>query len=370
MLKSDEINRYEYIIEIANIETYKQLFNSIFGDILDWIVAYMSEDIYMYTKDSISEFVFSLSDSDFSKLKHAVNDRISKERYGATTIEEFAIKNNKQIKCPSCGSSKIHKDGISKTKDSHQKFECNECGHRFTLMSKSIFNSMKISFNQLTLYITLMTFNVPLTMCEELCDISHPTAMLWRKKIFSTINNYQENIILKDTIWIDEFYIYDYSILHEDGYKQKRGLSKDQLCLVAAIDCYKNIVIRICGHGKPSSKRIKKTLASHIKSGSCIYHDGENSHNELIKDLDCESRVFIANPKNPEYIKNMALINNLCSWIRRYLFRFIGMDINNLESYLNWFVYLFRVKSNNEKWPKIERILRHLVLSDAQFTRK
>lgn len=50
-----------------------------------------------------------------------------------------------------------------------------------------------------------MTFNVPLAMCEELCDISHPTAMLWRKKIFSTVDNYQENIVLKDTVWIDEF---------------------------------------------------------------------------------------------------------------------------------------------------------------------
>lgn len=354
----------------ANIETHKQLFDSIFGDILDRIVAYVSEDIYMYTVNSISEFVFSLSNSEFDELRKVVNSRINLQRFGATTIDELAYKNSRNVSCPKCGSIDVHKDGFSKTKVRHQKYECNTCGHRFTFLSQSIFNSMKIDFNQLSQYIILMTFNVPLEMTEELCDISHSTAMLWRKKIFATIDSYQESIVLKDTLWIDELYIYDYTILHEDGYKQKRGLSKDQLCIVVGIDCYKNIYIKVCGHGKPSSSRIKKALSGHIKKGSYVIHDGEKAHNDLLDELECDSRVFKADVNNPEYIKNMAMINNLCAWIRRYLFRFIGMDINNLESYLNWFVYLFRVKSQNEKWPKIERILRHLVLSDARLTRK
>ena len=66
----------------------------------------------------------------------------------------------------------------------------------------------------------------------------------------------------------------------------------------------------------------------------------------------------------------MALINNLCSWLKRYLFRFIGMDLDNLQSYLNWFVYLFRVKGNTDKWPKLERIMRHLVLNTDTYVRK
>lgn len=180
----------------------------------------------MYNENSISEFVFSMSNSEFALLQVAVNQRINKEKFGANTIEELAIKDGRNACCPSCGSTNIHKDGVTQTKVPCQKYECNKCGHRFTLLSDSIFNSMKLNFNQICLYTVLMTFNVPL-------------AMLWRKKIFSTVDNYQENIVLKDTVWIDEFYIYDYSILHEDGYKQKRGLSKDQLCLIVGIDCYK-----------------------------------------------------------------------------------------------------------------------------------
>ena len=57
----------------------------------------------------------------------------------------------------------------------------------------------------------------------------------------------------------------------------------------------------------------------------------------------------------------MELVNNLCSWLRRYLFRFPGMKKSNLQSYLNWFVYLFRVRRDEEKWPKTARVLRHLL---------
>ena len=66
----------------------------------------------------------------------------------------------------------------------------------------------------------------------------------------------------------------------------------------------------------------------------------------------------------------MGLINNMCSWIKRYIWRFIGMYVENLQTYLNWFIYLQRCKRDNDKWPKSERILRHLILERTRYTRK
>ena len=63
----------------------------------------------------------------------------------------------------------------------------------------------------------------------------------------------------------------------------------------------------------------------------------------------------------------MAMVNNLCSRIRRYPRGYVGMDLKYLQSYLNWYAYLFRVKQAEERWPKVERILRHLVMADASF---
>ena len=195
-----------------------------------------------------------------------------------------------------------------------------------------------------------MTFDVPLEMTEEICNISYPTAMLWREKVFSTVDGYQEHLYLKDRVWIDETYLYDSSLLHDDSYKKKRGLSKNQLCIIVAIDCHKNTYAVICGHGKPSASRIFEALKNHIFSGSTLVHDGEKAHDK-------------------EYLENMALINNMCSWVKKYIYRFIRMRMTNLQSYLNWFVYLFRVKGAVDQWPKMDRILRHLILFNETYKR-
>ncbi len=79
--------------------------------------------------------------------------------------------------------------------------------------------------------------------------------------------------------------------------------------------------------------------------------------------------AYKADLKDKNYLENMALINNMCSWLKRYLYRFIGMRIDSLQSYLNWFVYLFRVKGAAERWPKMNRILWHLVLTDTTYKR-
>ena len=39
---------------------------------------------------------------------------------------------------------------------------------------------------------------------------------------------------------------------------------------------------------------------------------------------------------------------------------------NNLQSYLNWFIYLQRVKKQQDKWEKSSRIMRHLLLDESQ----
>ena len=115
---------------------------------------------------------------------------------------------------------------------------------------------------------------------------------------------------------------------------------------------------------------IYEALKDHIKEGSIVIHDGDNSHNYLIEKLNLNSIVYKANAKDENYLKNMALINNMCSWLKRYIWRFIGMEVDNLQSYLNWFIYFQRCKRDDETWPKTTRILRHLLLERTKYTRK
>ncbi|MDD6448103.1 MAG: hypothetical protein PUF78_00010 [Lachnospiraceae bacterium] len=83
-----------------------------------------------------------------------------------------------------------------------------------------------------------------------------------------------------------------------------------------AIDTNGNAYAVICDHGKPSTTRIYNALKNHIEPGSTIVHDGEKAHNKLIKELKCISEAYIAD-KPPEYLMKMALINNMCAWLKR-----------------------------------------------------
>lgn len=70
---------------------------------------------------------------------------------------------------------------------------------------------------------------------------------------------------------------------------------------------------------------------------------------------------------DPIYLQWMTIMDNLHSWLKRYLWRFTGMSMANLQSHLNWFMYLSRVKRNSERWPETARMVRHLLLTETHF---
>ena len=45
------------------------------------------------------------------------------------------------------------------------------------------------------------------------------------------------------------------------------------------------------------------------------------------------------------------------------------MDPESLQSCLNLYVCFFRVKRDDERWPKIARVVRHLLMAEARFRR-
>lgn len=102
-------------------------------------------------------------------------------------------------------------------------------------------------------------------------------------------------------------------MLYDNNFKQKRGLSRKLICIVAAIDIHKYIYAVICGDVKPSATKIYKSLKGHIVKGSTIVHNGEKAHNMLIEKPELVSEVHIAGTKDKNYLENMALINTICS---------------------------------------------------------
>lgn len=73
-------------------------------------------------------------------------------------------------------------------------------------------------------------------------------------------------------------------------------------------------------------------------------HCRERAHSALARELGLDDESYKADVRDPTYPEVMELVNGLCLWIKRHLWRFTGTDPANLQSYLNLNVYLFRVK--------------------------
>ena len=60
----------------------------------------------------------------------------------------------------------------------------------------------------------------------------------------------------------------DTDLTHGYGQARKRGLSSQQLCIAVGIDIFKNPYAVVCGHGKPSTRRIRDAFGGHIAEGA------------------------------------------------------------------------------------------------------
>ncbi len=338
--------------------------DSLFGDNpVGWALGRIG--YAMPSVNPFNKFVSSLSNDEFSLLLVAVQERKCREEIGFGTYSEAAALYRPSPQCPHCSAKDAFKDGWSSS--GLQRFRCRQCGTRYNSLTKTVLEHCRKELPTWVDFIRLMIYNVPLDACAEICRITHQTAFEWRHRVFATVDGYQDRLVLRDRIWIDETYIVDTDLSKGYGQARKRGLSKQQICIAVAIDVHKNPVAVVCGHGKPSSKRIKEALQTHIANGAVVVHDKERAHNALIRETKCKSESYKADVRDQEYLDSMMIMNSLCSWINRYLWRFTGMDMKNLQSYLNWFVYLFRVHQSEEKWPKIARVVRHMLMTDASF---
>lgn len=241
------------------------------------------------------------------------------------------------------------------------------CGAGFTGLAGTVFENCKKDLPTWVSFIEPMRRNVPLEAAAEIVGVTHKTAFEWRRGAFAAVSGHRDRLVLSGRVRLDEAHINDTDLPKGYGQARKRGLSGQKPCMAVAIDERKTPVAVVRGHGKPSSRRIRDAMPAHIAPGSTVVHGMEKSHGALVRAAACPSGAHRADVCGPVYLECTPLVNNLCSRLKRYLWRFTGMDPGNLQLYLDWYVHLFRVNQAKERWPKVERVLRHLVMAEATY---
>lgn len=290
----------------------------------------------------------------FIKEKYKNNFKIKHPKL-INTKEAEILNSIKIEKCRYCNSNNICKKGFTNNKV--QRYLCKDCHKQFTSTTGTIFENHKISISEWIEYL-LDIFNYgSTTLTSKVNKNSMNTSVYWLYKVFLVLRNYQDNVVLSGTIYLDELYykVIKSDIDLKDG-KQFRGISHNQYCIALAKD-KDNIIAFVVGLGKPKKDRIDELFKNHIEPKSKIIHDDEKSHKNLVKNLELESESYSSSWLKNKKDKDNPLrpINHQCDLIRQFLNTHSGFDRVYLQDYLN--LYCFMNSGNRNKLEKVNQFL-------------
>ena len=257
--------------------------------------------------------------------------------------------------CPFCGSSDFIKNGFDT--NGIRRYKCS-CGKRFKPTTGTIFDSRKIGICEWIEYCLNIFRYVSLNADSWNNRNAISTSKYWLEKLFLTLENSQNNVVLSGTIWLDETY---YSLILRERIRDEngnllRGLSRNQICIGVATD-KKYTICFVEGFGKPSQKRSYDTFKDHIASGATLIHDKEKTHKKLVEKLGLKSVSYssselkgLADSENP-----LDPVNRIHCLLKMFLNAHSGFCRDEIQDYLN--LYSFVINSPSDHLEKVEKII-------------
>jgi transposase-like protein len=259
-------------------------------------------------------------------------------------------------KCPFCKSETFKKFGH--TKSEIQRYKC-ICGKTFLPTTGTIFDEHRISISEWMEYCLNLFHHVSINADSWSNKNDFKTSRYWLQKLFLTLEEIQDNIVLDGKIWLDETYYTVRSedvVYNEDGTKL-RGISKNKICIATATNRQKTILF-IEGTGRPTKKKTLELFGSHIAKGATLIHDEDHAYSKLIEKLKLKSKAYNSkelrnledkdNPLNP--------VNRVHFLLKCFLDSHSGFKRENLQNYLNLFAFVSNPP--HELLEKVELIVK------------
>ncbi|MDR1928009.1 MAG: transposase [Oscillospiraceae bacterium] len=243
-------------------------------------------------------------------------------------------------KCPFCASGKFKRSG--QTGSGVQRYMC-ICGKTFLPTTGTIFDGHRISISEWMEYCLNLFRHVSIAADSWNNKNAFTTSRYWLRKLFLTLENVQDSVVLSDEVWLDETFYRVRSegvVRNADGTKL-RGLSGNQICIGVATD-KKNTLLLVEGTGKPSQKKTVETFVSHIAPGSTLIHDKDNAHKKLVRDLSLVNIAYASKDLKglPDKDNPMNPVNQVHNILKKFLNAHSGFDRANLQGFLNLLAFV------------------------------
>ena len=329
--------------------------------------------------DAILSEIFSLSTMEESILLNILEERKVLKGYASDMTNE--VRENRFSRgecCPHCKSEAVCKNGTYKRK---QRYVCKSCNKTFSDLTHSPNYNSKKSIDKWIQYAKCMIAGYSIARCAREVGISIPTAFYWRHKIMDAIKEYIAVGHVDGVVEIDDTFIRaSYKGRHTENSvfkmprkpykrgvktdpnkpkeeKRKRGLSKDQIGIMCAIDRNGNIIAEPISRGMASAEAIENLFKDRMGEDTIACVDSCRSFIKFAKNTGIELQR-IKSGKKKEGIYHIQHVNSFHSKLKTWLMRFKGVATKYLSSYLSWFRWLELFKTEKEA-VKVKNLLIH-----------
>lgn len=264
---------------------------------------------------------------------------------------ESPLKDSKDdLLCPHCGSTIFVKNGKLKER---QRYLCKKCYKSFNSLTNTPISYSKKGIEKWLEYMESILNQDSLRTCASKLEINLSTAFIWRHKILDAIRSNVKTKVLEGDIQVDETYFKEsFKGNHSKSefkmprkaYKRGtpskyRGISKEQVCVLTALDINESIVIEPSCMGRPGSSDLLRVLSDIVKKESTIISDSFWGYNTLASY--CKSKhIAIPTGKHSFGKYNIQRINSIHSKLKSFIRSYKGVSTKYLSNYLYLFKYI------------------------------
>lgn len=201
-------------------------------------------------------------------------------------------------------------------------------------------------------YVEAFIDQLPLRDCMNKCGVGLRTAWFMRRRIIECIQRYNpsfnavagNHVEIDATHFRDSYKDYRKGTMPRPARKSgkkaaKRGLSKQQVCVVTGIYDAGTSFLVVSGRCMLDKERTYKAPAGHISKGALVVTDKAGAYPAILERLG----ATLERTDTTEHAINR--INSLNGRLKDFMHGFKGMSTKHLQSCLAWFQWTEAFKS-------------------------
>ena len=300
-----------------------------------------------------------------STEKEALYNLLRKELGAVPQLEKIKAEQNKKLKviCPHCQSSDIYGHGTHKGR---KRYKCKDCKKTFNDFTGTAMSGIK-KLDKFQDYLELTIESVTIRKAAKTLGVSTRTIFDWRHKLLSSLA-IMNGQVFSGIVECDDKQL-DISEkgkrnIERDSYKRpsdrkkKRGVSNDKVSIMVATDREGNPTMQVAKIGRVDVESIEKTIGDLISTDNTLCSDSHPSIISWAEGKELEHHTFVASKQHvKDKCYHVQHVNSLDNLYERWVKRFYGVATKYLPQYLNWFVFLEKMKKSTNPTLDMAKVL-------------